>query len=421
MTRVQKLLVIMLLTALCAGAAYLIRQLEWEKVTRRTGMSGEALVNPYHAGTELMRGLGYPAARIKDIAQLNELPADASLLLANPERFGDAALRERLLGWVRRGGHLVLPLHTQMRDSAWLDALGVEIHGQLDTDKPTLAIEIEGKVLHADLGGAAVFRFTQQESWLATLDGWLVADDSAPNRGEDVTGEDDPADETFHFVTEQPEDSEFDTPTDTVAVYGRLPHGNGFITVGSTDLFTNGQIKLADHATLFARLMSLPDGVHPVYVILAPEYPSLLAWLMDHASHALLALLILLLACAWHFAPRFGPLRADPARARPGLREHLSACGAFMLRSRSHEALIAPLREEVEYMLTHLHNRYPDVDSIPALAEKISNIPQSEVHYALQPAPRNHSDFLRRCHTLAVLRLHCIRLSRATSVSGLPL
>ena len=80
--------------------------------------------------------------------------------------------------------------------------------------------------------------------------------------------------------------------------------------------------------------------------------------------------------------------------------------------------MIAPLREELEQMLAHLHHRYPDVETLPALAARISGLPLSDIHLALQPGPKNPSDFLRRSQTLAVLRVHCQRLSRTPSVSG---
>lgn len=419
MTRAQKLLVALVLAALGAGAVYVFRQLEWEKVTRQTGMSGEALRNPFHAGTELMRQLGYPASRITDMGRLKALPVDATVLLTDPPAFRETDVRD-LMRWVRRGGHLVIPLSPPLRDSTWLTSLGLAAHGPLTTDKPSLPLEIEGQPLRADLRDAEVFTLTRPASWIATQDGWLVVDEEDPPlRGEETDAvEEEEKEESLHFVVEPPTDEASDMPTDTVGVFARLPHGEGFVTVGSFEMFTNRQIKHADHASLFARLMSLPDGIRPVHVVLAPEYPGLLAWLLTHAPHALLALALLLLACVWHVAPRFGPLQPDPVRARTGLREHLSACGAFMLRARGHEALIAPLREELEQMLAHLHHRYPDVETLPALAARISGLPLSDIHLALQPGPKNPSDFLRRSQTLAVLRVHCQRLSRTPSVSG---
>lgn len=421
MTRTQKLLVAVVLAALCAGAVYVFRQLEWEKVTRPARMSGEALRNPFHAGTELMRQLGYPASRITDMARLKALPADATLLLGEPHAFREAEF-QRLMSWVRRGGHLVVPLSPAMRDGAWLTTLGLATQGPLTTDKTSLPVEIEGQTLRADLRDAEVFTLTRPARWVATQDGWLVVDEEEPPlRGEETDDDaEEEKEEHLHFVVAPPEGEASDTPTDTVGVFARIPHGEGFVTVGSFEMFTNSQIKHADHAGLFARLMSLPDGVRPVYVVLAPEYPGLLVWLLTRAPHALLALLLLLLACIWHVAPRFGPLQPDPVRARTGLREHLSACGAFMLRARSHEALIAPLREELEQMLAHLHHRYPDVETLPALAARISGLPLDDIHLALQPGPNTSSDFLRRSQTLALLRLHCQRLSRTTSVSGPP-
>lgn len=403
---------------------FLAMHLRWEPTTRRTGMTGEAQRNPYHAGIELMDRLGYPAKRLDSRARLTQLSNHATLLLADPEKFSDKAQLAVLTNWVRGGGHLVLPLSTDQRDNPLFDTLGIQPLGPLkDKESKAFKLNVEGETLQVRLVGTEVFESQETPLWEASLDGWFVSDAAkkqkqSEDEDEDSGNNDEPLKHPEHFVTVQPKDVSDPEPTDTVSIYARLKYGKGFVTVGDMSVLDNNEIAKFDHGRLAVHLLSLPDDNRPVFMILAPEFPSLPMWLAQHAPEATVALILLALTCIWHFAPRFGPLLPEPQPVRPGLREHLSASGCFLLKARAYEALILPLREEVTRHLAYLQSRHPDIRTPHDLGAALSGMSANEIARALMPDPDNHQEFLRRSHTLAVLRDHCNRMRQPASDPG---
>jgi len=416
---------------LCLGLAvvallggFLAMHLRWEEVTRHTGMTGEALHNPYHASIELMDHLGYPAKLLDNTASLARLSNHATLLLADPAKFSDKTQLGILTEWVRAGGHLVLPLTADQRENPLFDTLGIQPLGPLKSkDSNAFKLDVEGETLQVRLAGTEVFESDDSPLWAANLDGWFVSD--RPKKSSDDEDEDENSDEgglqarhKEHFVTVQPQDVDDPEPTDTVSIYARLKYGKGFVTVGDLSVLDNDEIAKSDHDRLAVHLLSLPDDNRPVFMILAPEFPSLPLWLAQHAPEALAAFFLLILASLWHFMPRFGPLLPEPQPVRPGLREHLSASGSFLLKARAYEALISPLREEVTRHLAFLQSRHPEIRTPHDLGAALSGMSANEIARALMPDPENHQEFLRRSHTLAVLRDHCNRMRQPASDPG---
>lgn len=414
---------------LCLGLAvvallggFLAMHLRWEETTRHTGMTGEALRNPYHASTELMDRLGYPAKRLDNTSSLARLSKHATLLLADPAKFSDKGQLAILTEWVRAGGHLVLPLTADQRKNPLFDALGIQPLGPLkDKESKAFKLDVEGQALQVRLEDTEVFELDESALWTANLDGWFVSDGAKkPPEDEDEDSDETTlqAQHTEHFVTVKPQDVDDPEPTDTVSIYARLKYGKGFVTVGDLSVLDNDEIAKFDHSRLAVHLLSLPDDDRPVFIILAPEFPSLPLWLAQHAPEALAAFILLALASIWHFAPRFGPLLPEPQPVRPGLREHLSASGSFLLKARAYEALISPLREEVTRHLAFLQSRHPEIRTPHDLGAALSGMSANEIARALMPDPENHQEFLRRSHTLAVLRDHCNRMRQPASDPG---
>ncbi|MDP5241307.1 DUF4350 domain-containing protein [Uliginosibacterium sp. 31-16] len=400
---------------------YLYDHLEWHDTTRRTGYTKEALRNNYHAGMLLLNRLGYPAERSEDLARLDTLAPQSTLLLSGDESFADPALRQRLLDWVKRGGHLVLPITPDDKGSEVLKALQIDVQGRLENGRERFAqqsnsaapprreqdldrrdLEIEGHDVSVSLRNAAVFdaalSMDRPGEWSVQADGAFKDDDSLGDT------------RVFQPLQASAEDDE----SESVMLYARFKWGNGFVTVGSFAPFTNDALDKADHASLFVRLLSLPDGKRPVLMLFAPNYPDLLEWLLEHAPEAITGLALLILAGLWRAAPRFGPLQPEPEPVRPGLREHLAASGYFLLKQRSYEALIAPLREDVLRQLEHLQHRHPEIEGRDRLGEHLSGIKAGEITRAFAPEPDSQHEFLRRAQTLATLRAHCNQLRQTT-------
>ena len=410
---------IVIAVTLAALAAYVAIHLEWREVTTRGGFTGEARHNQYYASMLLLNRSGYPTKRLDDAIALDGLSPRSTLLLDSPALFNNRKQATKLVSWVRRGGHLVLPLSRGSNPDLLLQALGIETVGWNVATASWQMVDVEDEPTNVDLRDAAVFDVDSTMEWAAALHGYfehtqqIVADDS------DEPGKkagDQPPPRAFHS------DKLAKTPAseqEAHAVYARWKLGEGVVTAGNFAPFRNSVIDDADHASLFMRLMTLPTDKRPVFIALTAEYPGLATWLVQHAPHALFALAVLLLALLWRAMPRFGPLLPGIAPKRPGLLEHLNAVGDFLLREKQYEALIAPLREDVVIMLTHLRSRYPEIgslpDALPKLGAHIAALDLDEVTLALQAHPSDAHDFQRRSRTLALLRKHCSSLQSTFS------
>jgi hypothetical protein len=411
---------IALIIIVISFCAWLATHLEWKDETTRSGFSGEALHNPYYAGMLLLTQSGYTARRLDDASALDGLSTHSTLLLNSPELFNNRSQVAKLLDWIERGGHLVLPLGRGNAPDNLLRALGVQIVGWNENSSPQQIINIEHAALRADLRDAPIFDVATPTELDAMLLGYFNrAQANAFTGGTDADAKDDadgtPTPQAFHT----------DIPTtaqkhrrEAHAVYARWKLGQGHVTAGSLRQFNNGNIDDNDHAELFVRLMSLPLEPRSVYIALTAEYPGLATWLIQHAGEALIALALLLTALLWRAMPRFGPLRPERAPKRPGLLEHISATGDFLLREKQYEALIAPLREDVVIRLTNLRSRHPEIASLQELGAHIAHLDVHEVSQALTPSPTDAHDFQRRSRTLATLREHCTSMQNTFSPEG---
>lgn len=426
------------LAAICSPLyLWLAPKFEWKDIPYRVGQSREALVDPYLAGKLLLRRAGYDASESKERLAFNSQDfSHGTLLLASHEAFADAAMRYRVINWVQHGGHLVIPLEGSQVDRELLASLGIQTLGWIVADgkDDRYVLPVEGQRLAAEFGMPQIFRVRDQVLlWSVDIRGRF----STPRQQPQDAGKTAPASRRFSpVVTEDPryaspvspsatDDAEEDDdgtqlslPVETVSLYARFRFGQGYVTVGSFAPFANTEIGDNDQAMLFMRLMTVPDGKRPVRILYAPKYPGLGEWLFSHASEAWLGFALLILAGLWRLIPRFGPLLPEAPPVRPGLLEHLGACGHFLLQQHAYEKLIAPLREEVQHALEEQRHRHPEIQELNVLAAQLSGMHPAEITRAMNPEPDSHHEFLRRVQTLAMLRSLCKKLRKPFSATG---
>ncbi|NSL57027.1 DUF4350 domain-containing protein [Uliginosibacterium aquaticum] len=193
------------LLALCALAFagwYVTEHLEWREEKSRSGYSPEARTNTWHAGRLLLGRLGYAADFASTERALDQLAPQGTLMLSGMDRFADPELRTRLLDWVKRGGHLVLPLSTEDKDRELLRELQIDIRGGLQTGGELIGamsekfgvdidligrrkLSAEGHAAQLVLHDAPVFRaglFAKRPGeWQASLRGSLSGDENQPD------------------------------------------------------------------------------------------------------------------------------------------------------------------------------------------------------------------------------------------------
>lgn len=423
---------LLVIGALCVWVASTL--FEWKIVSHRVGLSREAIQNPYLAGELLLRRAGYDTTDTKERLTFTEADfSHGTLVLASHEAFADAAMRYRVVNWVQHGGHLVVPLEGSQADRELLTALGIQTLGWMLYGSDEYVLPVERQRLKIELPMTQVFRIRDQTVvWSSDIRGRfseaLPEAQNTPKTGH-ISRQFFPEmthDPNFASPTQPAEDDGQDDtgktlqPVETVSLYARMRFGQGYVTVGTFSPFLNTRIEKNDQAMLFMRLMTLPGDPRPIRILYAQKYPGLMEWLFAHASEAWLGFALLILAGLWRLVPRFGPLLPEPPPVRPGLLEHLGACGHFLLQRHAYEKLIAPLREEVQHALEEQRHRHPEIQDITALAAYLSGMRTTEIARALTPEPDSHHEFLRRVQTLATLRSLCKKLRKPFSATGVP-
>jgi hypothetical protein len=137
------------------------------------------------------------------------------------------------------------------------------------------------------------------------------------------------------------------------ALHFRL--GAGRVTaVNDIRFATNWGLGRNDEAEFLVQLLQL-GGPPKALVILEPELPGLLAWLIEHAWRALLGLAVLVVLSLWIALPRRGRLLGDPELARRRLGEHLAASGRLVHAGGGDAALASALRTEARQRLQRHH------------------------------------------------------------------
>ena len=287
-----------LAVAMLAGLAVAWFLTNYEKVPGKEHVpaSGEARLREFLAAERFAERMGLPSRELRSLPDLDGLPRSSVLVLPKGRQAIDAQRLARLLGWVQRGGHLVVEAELLGVDDPLLAALGVTREGRKPFVKPLVA-EIDGQRLSVSFRGATALK----SSIRPRLE---VADQ--------VVG---------------------------------FPWGKGWVTVATTlDFARNDLIGANDHAALLWKILTVVPATR-LEVFFRPERLSLWRFLTQHAAPALLAGAGLLALWLWRLAPRFGPVPADPPPARRRLLEHLRASGRYLWSQGLRGALAAAARD----------------------------------------------------------------------------
>ncbi|HEY5930391.1 MAG TPA: DUF4350 domain-containing protein, partial [Burkholderiales bacterium] len=125
MSRTQGLIVLLLLIAVGSGTAWFLNNFEEVTENVHTGYRGEARVNPWLAAQRLLVRMGAQATTMRSVPELRNLAPSATLLLPARRNTLTSSLRQSLLDWVDRGGHLIVEAEPAALPDPLLDAIGV--------------------------------------------------------------------------------------------------------------------------------------------------------------------------------------------------------------------------------------------------------------------------------------------------------
>lgn len=361
--------------------------------------SGEAASNPLYVLKLALRNDGVKVdARQRLALVLNPLqPRDTVVIYRDPRTLSRSDA-EQLLGWVERGGHLIVrtpPLRDSLGESPVpvLDALGVTLldpsDGHGDEHQRNGCVGLYERALEPQSLFCNARRFYYYNSDVEPDFAW---------------GDEDEA-----------------------YVYARFPRGEGSVDVlADLDFLSNrgggnplmdafqvggDEIAAPVNAALARQVLGPNYRAGTVHLIYAAEVPSLWKTLIFNSWMAWLPLLLWLLGWLWQRTQRLGPLRPTPALERRSLLEHIVASGehiyrygygptlyeaarrAFLLRLRRRDPYAAAQQGEAQVDL--LVERYKQDPSLGVAA----------IRDALtQPLARDHTAFRARIATLIRMR-----------------
>ncbi len=327
--------------------------------------SGEAAYNPLYALKLALLVHGERAAAWPNLAAAeNSLGARDTLLLFDRPEAMTQAQAQRLIDWVRRGGHLLMPGPPgSVAPGPLAEALGLravlpppesEKEGEEESDEETSSrfqcdrVRLPGVALKKDAG-----TWLCDPRFLARDAGFLLAGGD-PQRG-------------YRFA--------------------RRALGAGSVTVAELRYLHNRQLREPEARALAFQLLAPGLGRGTLHLVYSADVPSLVRLLLTHAWMVLLPLALALAAWLAFRGQRFGPLQALPEPRRRALLEHVQASGEFAWSRHRGAALHAAV---LRLFRQRLQRRAPEIDAlsgesqVQALVAALS-LPASRVRQALLP------------------------------------
>jgi hypothetical protein len=325
MTRVGWILTALVAALVAALIAWFMRSIEWVEVDQPYPPSGEAARDRFYVAKQLARRLGASVTTVRD---LERLPPGTATLVIGSRRWSMFPGREPALRrWIEAGGHLVV------MQSAW----SAEANTPHWVQMRSAPLRRDGRASAASSAAAsppaeAASTPRDNASFLAQLakgrpcDDFVEPDGIAPAfvmpRHYRVCGQ--PI-RVLHAAA----------PTWLLrnsegAIAARVAYGNGDITANALDgSFDNRALVRDDGALAFAAMLQLHEG-DAVWFFDEETRARLLSVLWDHGAPALLLASAAILLLLWRGGVRFGPLLAEPARARRSIGEQVRRTAAFI-------------------------------------------------------------------------------------------
>ncbi len=290
------------------------------------GPSGEARLRPFLAAQRFAERMGLRVKELRSLPELDALPpAGAVLLLPARRQALDGNRLGQLVGWVERGGHLILEAEPLRLQDPLLDRLGLgrEAHA---APKPVAVALGDGRTLKAALPGPLLRGAVRNPRVKAgDKDGWTLVS---------------------------------------------FERGKGLVTAaGNLEFARNGSIGKNDHAELLWHVLQLSPAAE-LRVFARPQRLSLWRFLRENAAPVLLAAGALLALWLWRISPRFGPLAPDAPVARRRLLDHLRASGRYFWARGLRERLVIAARDAA---LRRLARAQPDF-AVASPAERAARL-----------------------------------------------
>ncbi|HXJ52133.1 MAG TPA: DUF4350 domain-containing protein [Burkholderiales bacterium] len=345
------LLPFLLLALLATGVAWFLSTHERVPSREWVGPSAEARRNLYLAAERFASRMGLAVRELRSLPDLDTLKPKSVLLLPNRRQALDPRRVREIVAWVESGGHLIVEAELVGVPDPLLDLVGVERQRGAAPTKPVPVTLANGRKLAVSLFGAMT----------------LEAAD---------------ADEKGRFVS-------FD-------------YGDGAVSALVGLHFARNQlIGTEDNADFFWHLAGTTPATE-LQIYLRPERLSLWAFLAQYAAPVLAAVAALIALWLWRVAPRFGPVRPDPAPARRRLLDHLRASGRFYWAQGLRGPLMAAARDAALRRIARTQPDFAQATQAERIARiaALARIPPEEVQRFMSAgANLRGAEFIRAMHT----------------------
>jgi hypothetical protein len=338
--------------------------------------TGEAAYNPLYALKLALLAHGQKVSTWPNLAGADKAlgPRDTLLLYDRPETMTQAQ-SERLVAWVGRGGHLVMPGPPGGGSAGPLaGALGLRaVEPAATSDDPMPEDECVRIVPATPLPKDQRGTWLCDPRFLPLVPGYEVAG------GDERRG--------YRFA--------------------RRRLGQGVVTIAELDFLDNEGLRDPIARALAYQLLAPGLGQGRMQLVYSADVPSLLRLLLTHAWMVLLPLVLALAAWLSWRGQRLGPLQPLPEPRRRALLEHVQAAGEFAWgRNRGaalHAAVLRLFRQRLQRRAPELYALDGDAQE-QALASALS-LPRSRVRQALRPQGLHHpATFTQSIATLLSMR-----------------
>lgn len=379
----QILLFILLLLLSLSGGYWFYNNFTWVEETKDVGFQGEAKSNNLLAAEFFLRKMGVPVQQISALTAFRDLPsAKHTILITTQRETINTQLSDRLLAWVRSGGHLIV-LARYLSDaneyqddllSRWQIFLSADNdNGEKKGDKHQ---QQKSEPLSLVLDSTRVqVQFPQKLTLKSAVDdinvSWQIQRKGA-----------------YYLL--------------------QLPLEQGMITVlSSMSIFYNQSIADYDHARLLHYLVQQQDGNEGVWLIRIDDMPPLWQWLWHNAWYVMLPLIVLLFFWLWRAPLRFGRLLNDVPPHRRSLLEHITASGYYRWHNNQSDYLLTQVQDRLWDSIQRIHpaiRREYQTEAYSQLAA-ITGVNEALISDALQATEMlNEQNFTRKIKLLELIR-----------------
>ncbi|WP_163833083.1 DUF4350 domain-containing protein [Spartinivicinus ruber] len=401
MAKSTKIILAIILLLIIASAGWLLIHIEWQQREIDLGYSKAAKQNHYLALQQFLAKQGINATVKQGLAGVDKMSGYGTVILSQAYSSLDKQRTQRLLKWVKMGGHLIMEAHNPF------------IH-DLATKKDTIFSQFNVTVIDDESVDDNLEERLQ--SLAATLD-QAKGKRQKNCRGYGLLGEikikgltnpltidfsndrllSAPLDNAYGWVTAE--------TNDNLVRMVQFQYGDGLISfMGSLKLWRNPYISCEDNAFLLTQLID-PKG--DLTLFKNQDSDSLFTKLWQWAPYFIIGFGLWLIAWLWHQGIRFGPIKHYQPYEIRQIVEHIEAASRLCWQQQQIAEQVDQLRKAI---LTQYADKHPGFKQLSASEQtqhiaKDTHLADALIEHSLfSPVSRKEVEFTQQLKGLQQIR-----------------